>query len=217
MRSYWLLMGGMAAAFLVLFVVAEALEIPLLTDPAPWLSGGGSLAAAALGIGLLVADVVLPVPASLVMIAHGAVFGVALGSALSLAGGTAAAAVAFALGRRGRAPLRRFVPEAERRRADDLLRRYGVLAVVVSRPVPILAESLAILAGTSPLGWGRFLGAAALGNLPAALLYAVTGATALRLDDAFLTFALVLLIATLVWLGGRRLETATHRPTRRRT
>lgn len=206
MRSYWLLLGSMAAAFLALFALAEALGVPLLSDPGPWLSGGGSLAAGALGFGLLVVDVLLPVPSSLVMIAHGALFGVAGGALLSLAGGTAAAAAAFALGRRGRAPLHRLVPAEERRRADDLLSRWGNLAVVVSRPVPILAESVAILAGTSPLPWRRFLLAAALGNLPASLLYAITGATALRLDGAVLTFGLVLLVAALVWLAGRGLK-----------
>ncbi|HLE83142.1 MAG TPA: VTT domain-containing protein [Thermoanaerobaculia bacterium] len=208
MRSYGLLMAAMAASFLALFGLAEALELPLLTDPDPWLSGAGSLTAAAVGFGLLVVDVFLPVPSSLVMIAHGALFGIVGGALLSLAGGTTAAAVGFALGRWGRAPLRLLVPEEERRRADALLGRWGNLAVVVTRPVPILAESVAILAGTSRLPWRRFLPAAALGNLPACLLYAATGATALRLDDAFLTFGLVLLVAALVWLWGRRLEAA---------
>jgi uncharacterized membrane protein YdjX (TVP38/TMEM64 family) len=198
-------MAAMAGSFLALFGLAEALELSLLADPDPWLSGAGSLTAAAAGFGLLVVDVFLPVPSSLVMIAHGALFGVAGGALLSLAGGTAAAATGFALGRWGRAPLHRLIPEAERRRADALLGRWGILAVVVTRPVPILAESVAILAGTCRLSWRRFLRAAVLGNLPACLLYAVTGATALRLDDAFLTFGLVLLVATLVWLWGRRL------------
>lgn len=44
--------------------------------------------------------------------------------------------------------------------------------------------------------------------LVAAALYAVTGATALRFDDAFLTFGLVLAVAGLVWLGGLRFARA---------
>ena len=206
MRSYWILLALMSAVFLALFGVVEALGVPILTDPMPWLSGSGRWGAAAIGVGLLIADVVLPVPSSLIMVAHGALFGVFGGTLLSLAGGMAASAVGFAVGRRGSAALHRFVPESERRRADALLRKWGDLAVVVTRPVPILAESVAILAGTSPLGWRRFLLAAAGGTLPAALLYALTGATAARLDNAFLMFGFVMAVAALVWFGGRRLR-----------
>jgi uncharacterized membrane protein YdjX (TVP38/TMEM64 family) len=72
--------------------------------------------------------------------------------------------------------------------------------------VPILAESVSILAGTSSLGWWRFLGASFLSNLPACALYAATGATAARLDNAFLMFGLVMAVAALVWFAGRRLR-----------
>ncbi|MFL6202880.1 MAG: TVP38/TMEM64 family protein [Thermoanaerobaculia bacterium] len=206
MRSYWILLGLMSALFLALFGIVEALDVPFLTDPGPWLSGSGRWGAAAIGVGLLIADVFLPVPASLIMVAHGALFGILGGTLLSLFGGLAASAVGFAVGRRGGPALHRWVPEDERRRADALLRKWGDLAVVVTRPVPILAESVAILAGTSPLGWRRFLVASAAGLLPVSLLYALTGATAAHLDSAFLMFGLVMLVAALVWFGGRRLR-----------
>ena len=206
MRSYWILLGLMSALFLALFGIVEALDVPLLTDPGPWLSGSGRWGAAAIGVGLLIADVFLPVPASLIMVAHGALFGILGGKLLSLFGGLAASAVGFAVGRRGWPALHRWVPEDECRRADALLRKWGDLAVVVTRPVPILAESVAILAGTSPLSWRRFLVASAARPLPVALLYALTGATAAQLDSAFLMFGLVMLVAALVWFGGRRLR-----------
>ena len=204
MRSYALLAAGMAAAFLALFGLVQALGVPLLADPTPWLAGSAG-AAAAVGVGLLVLDVFLPVPSSLVMVAHGALFGVAGGTLLSLAGGVGAGVLGFALGRWGSPLLLARVPPEERRRADALLERWGALAVVVTRPVPILAETVAILAGASPLGWPRFLLATAAGTLPAALLYAVTGATAARLGNAFLVFGLVLLVAGAFWWAGRRM------------
>ena len=75
----------MLTLFLLLFLLVEWLQVPLLTDPSRWLERGGGWAAL-LGVGLLIADVVLPVPSSLVMIAHGALFGVAWGTLLSLVG-----------------------------------------------------------------------------------------------------------------------------------
>lgn len=206
MRSYWILMSGMGAVFLALFGLVTALEVPILTEPRPILERTGALAAAGLGAGLLALDVLLPVPASLLMIAHGALFGLVGGTAVSLAGSMGAAALGFALGRWGSAPLRRFVPAQERHRADELMERWGVLAVVATRPVPILAESVAVLAGTSAFTWPRFLLASLAGNVPASALYAATGATAARLDNALLVFALVMAVAALVWLAGRRLR-----------
>ncbi len=206
MRTYGLLMLGMGIVFLALFGLAEALHVPLVTNPQPFLDRAGLWGAAAIGIGLLIADVFLPVPASLVMVAHGALFGIVGGTLVSLVGSMAGTALGFAVGRWGSSSLHRRVPEHERRRADELLRCWGDLAVIVTRPVPILAESVSILAGTSSLGWWRFLGAAFLGNLPACALYAATGATAEHLDNAILMFGLVLAVAALVWFAGRRLR-----------
>lgn len=205
MKRYALLTLAMMVLFLALFGLVEHLRVPLLTDPDPWLARGGWIAAA-LGAGLLVADVLLPVPASLVMIAHGALFGVVGGTLLSLAGALGAAAFGFALGRRGGPLLSRLVPEDERLRADALLERWGDLAVLVTRPVPILAETVAILAGASRMGWGRMSLASLAGSLPAALIYALTGATARHLDSLPLVFGLVLGVAGIFWIVGRSLR-----------
>ncbi|HYP27726.1 MAG TPA: VTT domain-containing protein [Blastocatellia bacterium] len=205
MKRYLTVMGGMAALFLVLFLLVGALRIPLLSDPSLWMERGG-VAAALVGVGLLVADVVLPVPSSLIMIAHGALFGVIAGSSLSLLGSAGAAIVAFTLGRRGGALLDRLVPRDERERADRLLKKYGALAIIITRPVPILAETVAIMAGASPLGWGRMLAASLAGSLPASALYALTGAVAASFQNGALMFGLVLIIAGVFWLVGRYVE-----------
>lgn len=213
MKTYWFLLLGMSILFLALFGIVEALRVPLLTDPTPWLGGnplegnplGGSRwLAAVVGVGLLIVDVLLPVPASLVMVAHGALFGIVAGTLLSLVGALGAGAFGFYLGRVGSPWLARVVSDDEQQRANSLLDRWGHLAVVVTRPVPILAESVAILAGTSPMGWGRFLLSTLAGTLPAALLYALTGALAVGLDQFVLIFGLVLVMAGAAWWVGRR-------------
>src|SRR5687768_1042795 len=171
MQRYWQVTGGLLFVFLALFAVVKSLNLPLLEDPARWLAGGGP-AAAAVSVGLLIADVVLPVPSSILMLGNGAMFGVVVGTALSLAGSLGATALGFLLGRRGSALIGRLVTPAEKVRADRLLARWGALAIVVTRPIPLLAETTAILAGASPLGWGKMLLAAVGGALPSALLYA---------------------------------------------
>jgi uncharacterized membrane protein YdjX (TVP38/TMEM64 family) len=217
-------MALMMAVFLILFFIVEALGVPLLTDPTPWMKHGGILAAS-LGVGLLIADVLLPVPSSLVMVAHGALFGVVIGTLLSLIGSVGAALFGFAIGRRGGKLLERLVSAEERARADQLLRRWGVLAIIVTRPVPLLAETVAIMAGSmavsradaadNPAGiatkvpslsWWQIAVAALAGSLPPALLYALTGAAVANFQSTVLMFGLVMLIAGFFWFVGQRVE-----------
>ena len=205
MKRYFIITGAMLGFFLLLFLFVEALGVPLLTDPSPWLKQR-SVLAATIGVGLLVGDVLLPVPSSLVMVAHGALFGIVGGTLLSLAGSVGAALFGFAIGRRGGRIFERLVTPEERARADELLRRWGMLAIIVTRPVPLLAETVAIVAGTSSLGWGRTMLAAFAGSLPPALLYAITGAAAVNLQNTTLVFVAVILIAVCFWIVGRRVE-----------
>jgi uncharacterized membrane protein YdjX (TVP38/TMEM64 family) len=201
---YLLLAGVLLALFLLLFGVAEALRVPVLTDPAVTLGAAG-VSAVVFGIGLLVADVVLPVPSSLVMIAHGALFGTVLGAGLSLVGAVGATLTGYGLGHWGGRPLvGRICSEQERRRAEALVRRWGLLAVIASRPVPLLAETVAVVAGTSSLGLLRTAVAALLGALPGALLYGAAGAAALSTPSGLAVFASVLAVAAALWLVGRR-------------
>lgn len=210
---YQLLVGAVLIAFLLVFLLAAALSAPILDDPRPWLVGGGPVAAA-VGIGLLVADVVAPVPASLVMIAHGALFGAVLGAGLSLVGAVGAALAGYGLGRSAAAPLvRRVCSPAERERAAGWVRRWGLLAVVVSRPVPLLAETVAVVAGAERLGvWRTALGSV-VGALPAAVLYALAGAHGGAGPAGVAVLAVVLGLAALLWLIA---TTLGHRPDPRR-
>ncbi len=210
MKRYLLVMGVILAFFLILFLIVEALGVPLLTDPTPWMKHGGILAAI-VGVGLLIADVMLPVPSSLVMVAHGALFGVVCGTLLSLVGSMGAAMLGFIVGRHGGRWLERFVTPEERARADYLLKRWGALAIIVTRPVPLLAETVAIMAGASSLRWGRVALAALAGSLPPALLYALTGAAVANFQNTTLMFGFVLLVAGCFWLVGRLVEPLLNR------
>lgn len=210
MRRYWMLLGGFFLVFLAFFAGAAALGVPV-DDAAPWMGRGGAAAAGA-GVALLVVDVALPVPSSGVMMAHGALFGLWTGAALSLAGSLGAAAVGFGAGRAGTRWIRRLVTPEEHERAGRLLSRWGVLAIVASRPVPMLAETVMILAGASPMRWGAAMAAALAGSIPAALAYAAVGAAAASLRAGTLVFAGVVLVAALAWWVGRRFGAFTPVP-----
>ena len=203
LRRYWLLTGGLLLLFLGLFAAARASGVQILRDPGPWLGAAGP-SAAGVAVALLIADVVLPVPSSLIMVADGALFGVGLGTVLSLLGSLGASLLGFFIGRRSQRWIAHLVTPAEKTRADAVLARWGALAIVLTRPLPLLAETVAILAGASPLGWGRMVVASVAGALPVCLLYAIAGATSRRLETGLWVFLGVVGTAgVFYWLGRR--------------
>jgi uncharacterized membrane protein YdjX (TVP38/TMEM64 family) len=56
--------------------------------------------------------------------------------------------------------------------------RYGSWIILLSRPVPMLAETVSCLAGLSGMAPGRFAALSLAGTIPLSLVYAVVGANA---------------------------------------
>lgn len=208
-RHYLLLAGGLLVLLTGMFVAVEAAGLDLLTDPTPTFRSVPLAVAAALGVTLLVVDVVLPVPSSVVMVLHGTLFGAVAGSLLSLVGAVGATVVGYLLGRGGAPLVARVAPVSEQERAAALLGRWGPLAIVVTRPLPLLAETTAIVAGTTrALSVPRVALWAAVGAAAPAVAYAVAGASATDGANLPLVFAAVLALAGATWLVGRRGVTA---------
>lgn len=204
-RRYLVVSGLIAGFVLVSFLIVEALGVPLLVDPADRFESGG-FAVAGLGVGLLLVDVFIPVPSSIVMTAQGALFGFVGGTALGMVGSVGATLVGFAVGRRSARIINRYVGAAEADQSRSLVRRLGPLAIIVTRPLPILAETTAIVAGTTAMTWRQAVTSSLIGCLPAAALYSAAGAFASDIATGLLVFPLVILLAALFWAIGRLLE-----------
>jgi uncharacterized membrane protein YdjX (TVP38/TMEM64 family) len=202
MRRYWAVAGTVLGLLLLGFLVGEALDIPLLADPTHRLGQGG-MVGAILVVALLSLDAVLPVPASLVMVASGALYGTVTGVLLALLGRVLMALSGYTIGQRGGPLVARLVPPDGRDRADGLLRRWGAMAIVVTRPVPLLAEIMTILAGVSEIGWARVAAAAFVGSVPEAVLYAGSGALTHNVEEAAGIWVALLLLACTLWIIGR--------------
>ncbi len=152
-----------------------------------------SLAAAAIAL-LLASDVVLPIPSSVVSTASGALFGFWAGAFISWAGMSAGSLLALFIGRRlGRPGLRKIVGESELSRAEHLFSRYGEAALLVSRPVPVLAEATVLLSGACGMPASTLLSRCALSNAGISLVYA--GAGVLAVDTVSFLFVFLGAIA----------------------
>jgi uncharacterized membrane protein YdjX (TVP38/TMEM64 family) len=159
---------------------------------------------AAVEVAVLAADLLLPVPSSLVATLGGARLGVLAGTACGWLGMTAGAVAGWWLGRlAGGRAVERLDP-SERRALEEHQRRLGPLLVVLTRPLPLVAEAAVLLAGGSRMPLRDFLPAAAAGNLAIALVWSATGALGRSADSlpVALIWSLVVPVA-LAWLAVR--------------
>jgi membrane protein DedA with SNARE-associated domain len=166
-----------------------------------WLSnaGDGALAFGATGAAILASDTLLPVPSSLVGALLGARLGALSGGLWAFAGLVAGSLVAFATGRVLRPRL-----------STDLDGAPALLALLASRPVPVLAEAMAIACGTSRMGLAPFLAAASAGNAIYAGLLAASGAALVPEGFAGPGLAVPLGTPVVGWIVWRRV--AARRP-----
>lgn len=182
---------------LALFIVKEIAYPAMFADYSA--VRHASLAATGLlSVLLLTADVLLPVPASIIMLSNGVVFGSLVGALLSLLGATGSALLGFAIGRAGGPLLARITRDADLERAHAFFARWGALAVLMSRPLPILSETVALFAGASKMPLRNFLFGALVGNAPVCLALAIAGAAA----TPFAIAAAIALAATLTLAGA---------------
>ncbi len=128
------------------------------------------------GIALLVADLVLPVPGTVVMSALGAVYGVWLGGLLASVGSVLAGVCGYGVGRFFKEQTaRRWLGERDFENGKGLFAKGGAWVVAVSRAVPIFPEVLACMAGLLRMPFWKFFGALCCGAFPMGFLFAWVG------------------------------------------
>ena len=160
---------------------------------------------AAIEMGVLAADLLLPVPSSMVATLGGAKLGIALGTLCAWIGMTIGSMAGWWLGRTAGGRALAGLADDERERLLGQQRRYGPLAVVLSRPLPLVAEAAAIMAGATGMGWREFLLAAGSGNLAIALVWSIAGAMGRDADSLqWMLIGSLVVPVVITWLVLRR-------------
>ncbi len=185
-------------------IITAALCIPLvpffIIGELPgerWLSATDehAVAFALTGAGLLAADALLPVPSSIV--------GTMLGARLGFGPGTLAAFVGMMAGQVLAYAASRWLL---RRRTGALPAAPTLAVVFLSRPVPVLAEAVAIAAGAARVSWPQFLLACGAGNLIYAAALALNGAELLAGSLLGRGLVLPMLLPVAGWLLWRAMH-----------
>ena len=197
----WLLVGvSMIAMVVVPFVL---LEEPVLRITDLSMTNTHQWALAGLVVVLLASDVFLPVPSSLVGTSAGFLLGYSAGFLATWLGLTLGCVLGYWFGRiAGRALVSRLVSEAELSRAEALFIRFGVIALLICRAVPVMAEVSVIFAGISRMPLRKFGLAVAGSNTGISAAYAAVGYFAMTINSFWLgLLGAIVLPATAAFLA----------------
>ncbi|MCA8994703.1 MAG: VTT domain-containing protein [Planctomycetaceae bacterium] len=127
-------------------------------------------------VGVLATDILLPVPSSAVNTYAGAQLGILLGTCAAFLGMTLGSLLGFTLARWGGPRVLRWFTTAEDiNRLAKLQERWSVWLLLVTRPLPILAEACVVFLGALQTPWRVFFPTILISNVAIALIYAVLG------------------------------------------
>lgn len=199
---------GVRLVFLVL-VLAALVLIPFLIwgeffemffsveTGLAWLNGLGPWAAP-VGVGLLVADLVLPLPGTTIIFLLGVKYGVIVGGLLGSLGSILSGVLAYGLCRQwGRGPARWIAGEAGLAKGERIFARSGGWIVALSRWLPIAPEIIACCAGLARMRFRDFVIALICGGVPLGFSYAALGH--FGQDRPLLAAVLSLIIPPILW------------------
>lgn len=159
---------------------------------------------ATIGIALLVVDVLLPVPSSVVAVALCWGLGPVAGGAAVAIGGSLAFVVGYGLGRLlPEARLRRWIGPALWDRVRGGADRHAGWWIVLARPLPVLAELSAVMAGVWRLSMQRAFAQAALASIAMGALYGGSAWLGARAPGATATMLALLVLPAAFWCAHR--------------
>jgi uncharacterized membrane protein YdjX (TVP38/TMEM64 family) len=170
---------------------------------AAWIAHPGPGAAFAV-VALLVVDLFLPVPSSLVMVLSGAAFGVVQGAALALTGSIGCSILGFELTRRyGRRASARLVGDDELAKLERTFEQNGAGAVFITRALPVMMETMSVVAGLSRMKRSTFILATLAGTIPEVAIYAYAGAKSKETGSLVPAVVILLAVAGAGWMYWR--------------
>ncbi len=195
-----LILVGIIVPFMIWGAQLDALLS--LEGARQWMENQGRWAWGA-GMVLLMADIVLPIPSTVVMSALGWMYGWWVGGLVASLGSFLSGLAAYALCRSLGRPAALWIAGAEGlQRGERWFAHRGGWLVALSRWTPVLPEAVACLAGLVKMPWRPFVISLACGSLPLGFAFAAIG----HLGQSNPTWAIALSAALplVLWLLASR-------------
>ncbi|HMG89697.1 MAG TPA: VTT domain-containing protein [Chryseolinea sp.] len=198
MRLFLLFIGLAAIILVIFFIWGDPLLATFSQEGSvTWLNQYGSWAWVA-AIILLMGDILLPLPATLIMSALGYLYGTLTGGLISVAGsflaGSAGYWLCYAMGEKAAI---RLLGQKDYARGKKLSDKVGGWVVALSRWLPVFPEVIACMAGLTRMPPGNFHLALLCGSLPLGFTYAFVGAAGI--EQPVLAIVLSACFPPLIW------------------
>jgi uncharacterized membrane protein YdjX (TVP38/TMEM64 family) len=173
----WLVFGSLAILIIIPFLIwgdwfmtlfSEEGAVELFRQYGPW--------AWAVAFLLLIGDLFLPLPATVIMSVLGYLYGPVVGGLLAATGSFLSGLLAYTLCRSlGRKGALWILGEKELEKGQRTFNNSGGWIVAISRWLPVLPEVVACMAGLNRMDWRKFIIALACGSLPLGFVFAYIG------------------------------------------
>jgi uncharacterized membrane protein YdjX (TVP38/TMEM64 family) len=154
----------------------------------------------------LTADIILPVPSSLVMILNGKELGFLYGSILSLMSGLSSSLIGFYLGRAAKKYVNRWFTNYELQKSEFLFYKYGRVSIIVSKALPILSEAVSVFSGTTGISFKLFLMFSLIGQLVVSCAYAYIGSFMSSANSIVASTIIIVSVSLTGWLAQKLIK-----------
>ncbi len=159
-----------------------------------------------LSFGILSSDILLPVPSSIIMYSNGLVLGITYGFALSFVSSLVSSVLGYIFG-----GFTNYKKRGQSVKAQKIIDRFGSAAIVLTRGIPILSESISFTAGYNRVNIKNFLLLNCIGYVPICLIYSLFGSWGKENNAFLLSFGLSLIASAIIWFFGRSLLTQSNK------
>lgn len=138
----------------------------------------GAWAVAVSFLMMILQAIMAPIPAFFITFANAAIWGWWKGAILSWTSAMAGAAICFGISRvYGRGVAEKFASKMALDDVDVFFDKYGKNTILVARLLPFVPfDPISYAAGLTPMGFGGFLMATGIGQLPATIVYSYASA-----------------------------------------
>lgn len=204
MRLLFLFVGLAVIVLATFFIWGDSFtEMFSQTGTINWLSKYGSWAWAVAVI-LLMADLLLPLPATIIISALGYIYGPIAGGLISVAGSFMAGSLGYWLCRLlGEPTALKLLGKKDYLRGKKMSGKVGGWVVALSRWLPVFPEVVSCMAGLTRMPAGYFHAALLCGSLPFGFIYAYVGHTGT--EDPWLAIVLSAALPPIIWFAVRPL------------
>ncbi len=200
MRIFIFLVSFIAFGLVMFFVIGDALiDRSWLAALGDWLW--------VVAIALLIADVFIPIPTTVVVTVLGQKYGALLGGALGTLGSFLAGIVAYGGTRLAGRRFAHWLLGKDAARAEMFFQRSGAFAVACSRWLPLLPEAISCTAGLARMPFGKYCVALLCGAAPMCFAYA---ALATISSNDLVPLLVSIVLPAPIWLIAGRLLLKTR-------